>query len=227
MSSPRNLLPGEELAHQRNHRGLIEQAPEGVGDVHGEPAAGVICQVVRRIEAAQSQDRRRAEGDLGQQIDEVGRTAAQPFERQVEEVVDIGAKQFRIRSGKRLVAFECRDIAVPPCLQEAPQVRVEKQRRCPFPAVVDRTVQGVREAGVRQQGLYRVVNPLAAVVPGRSVQRMRPVGERQARQKKEKETVTGSDSRSGLGEAQQRNLLPCRVQVGADPPPPVMRRSAS
>ena len=36
-----------------------------------------------------------------------------PVERQVEEVVDIGAEQVRIRSWQRLVALERRDVAVP------------------------------------------------------------------------------------------------------------------
>ena len=46
----RSLLPGGELAHQRNHRRLVEQAPEGIGDGHGKPAAGAVRQVGRRIE---------------------------------------------------------------------------------------------------------------------------------------------------------------------------------
>ena len=47
---------------------------------------------------------------------------------------------------------------------------------------------------------------------------MRPVGERQAGQKQEQETVTGPDAGRRLGEAQQGNLLLGRLQVGANPP---------
>ena len=182
-----------------------------------EPAARVVADVAPASQTARRENRRRAEGEVREQLREIRRAPAERLQIAGEQIVDVRTKEVRIRLRERLVVRPRAKLTGSPRPQEGRQFRIQQERRGPFPPIVDASFLRVRQPRVRKQIVNLSAHPRPAVLPGRRVERMRPIRPRQARQQQQEQSMTGSNARRRLRQPQQRPLLRVGIVAGVEP----------
>ena len=142
--------PGGELAEQRDDGRPVEEAPERIGDQRRESAARFVTDIAPAVQTACHENRRRAEGEIRDQLGEIRRPPGERLQVDREQIVDVRAEDVRIRLRERLVVRHSGKLAVTPRPQEGRQFRIQQERRGPFPPIVDAPRLRIRQPGIRK-----------------------------------------------------------------------------
>ena len=108
-----------------------------------------------------------------------------------EQIVDVRTEEFRVGLRERLAVRRSGKLTVTPRPKERGQLRIQQERRDPFPPIIDAAPPRVREPRIREKLVDPGAHPIPSVLPGRRRERMRAIGRRQARQQEQQQTMTG------------------------------------